>query len=129
MEHKNIYIFSGECVKGKVGEETEIEGMGGMPLCVGDIVKLWVKNSDGQFDSSRGLTAIVSDKYQSFSNGTVELTGDNTTYCMGIKSSIIGETFIIELVKSHKDIITGEHWPDFGFSYGYSEAADLLEGE
>ena len=108
---------------GYVGYPTGKLDMNGEDLFVGDVVQLWHGNYIGtnleEWMPSDGLTAIVSDKYQSYSDGTHKIINENQTpFTMGIKSiGVKGEDWDVKLVKSHKDIVNGERIKSFGFHW------------
>ncbi len=122
-----IYINSGKCRFCEIGLPAGFSDIEGVELFTGDIVVLLNKPSfyeEGESFHPEGLTAIVSQKYQTyntFSQGLVhELKPEHTPYVMGIKSvspSEFGKQWHVKRVKSHKDVIAGEHWTEFGFNY------------
>jgi len=116
-------IFSGRCCLCDVGIPTNQVDMNGTELFSGDIVQLWHGSYIGtdieEWMPSDGLTAIVGNQYQSYSDGTIELINSNPElFTMGISSCGIQNTeWKVKLVKSHKDIITGERFIAFGINY------------
>lgn len=118
-----LKIYSGQCLMGDVGQPTNEVDMYGDPLFVGDIVQLWHGSYIGtdleEWMPSDGLTAIVSNKYTSYTNGKHEVTNENATpFTMGISNvGVKGVDWDVKLVKSHKDIIDGERIKSFGFRW------------
>jgi hypothetical protein len=106
-----------------VGIPAKQKDMHGKELFSGDIVQLWHGNYIGtdmeEWMPAGGLTAIVGNQYQSYSNGTIEtLTSTPSLYTMGIMDcGVQDDEWKVSLVKSHKDIITGERFIDFGFNF------------
>jgi hypothetical protein len=128
---KNLYIFSGDCVMGLVGEPTGFKDAAEKDLMIGDIVQVWrgeyIGTDNEEWNTSGGLTAIVDGSFQSFSDGSVTREPPFQPFCMGIKDcGFDHESWHIHKVKDAADCIDGEYWRDFGFRYGYSEAADAL---
>jgi hypothetical protein len=120
-----MYIYSGKCRLGKVGEPTNLTTTSESPLCVGDIV---ITSTIDEFGicSNNGLTAVVSDKYTTFQTGKDEhrhdeKQGETEYFIMGIKGVDYMDKdydkWHVALVKSHKEVIPGEHWDGFGFNY------------
>ena len=116
-------IYSGTCCMCDVGIPTNQKDMHGNYLFSGDIVQLWHGNFIGtdseEWMPSSGLTAIVGNQYQSYSNGTIELLNDKPNlFTMGIaQCGIQNKEWKVSLVKSYKDIIPGERFPSYGFNY------------
>ena len=116
-------IYSGSCCMCDVGRPTGAVDMSGRDLFTGDIVQLWHGNYIGtdleEWMPSDGLTAIVADQYQSYSDGSIVLIDENALpYTMGIKDcGISNDEWHVKLVKSHTDIIVGERFKAFGFNY------------
>lgn len=117
-----VFVYSGKCRQGDVGEPTSLKDFTGADLFVGDIVIISTIDEFG-ICSNNGLTVVVSDKYTTYSNGEHRIKeGEVEHFVMGIKSvDFMGkdaEKWIVKRVKSFKDVIVGEHWTDYGFSYG-----------
>ena len=122
------YIKSGNCFMGECGAETGCEDVNGKPLFVGDIVYLFSVQkylADGEtFEEwvPHDLTAIVSNKYITYQDGMVELSGDDVPFVMGIqKCGFNDPEWKIKKVKSWEDTVDGERWPQYGFSYCTTE--------
>ena len=100
--------------------ETDIHGN---ELFTGDIVQLWHGMWTGsdyeEWLPSSGLTAIVSNQYTSYSDGSIVANeGENRPFTMGISScGVQNSEWKVNLVKSHKDIIVGEKFQSYGFNY------------
>ena len=116
-------IYSGTCCLCDVGMPTHQKDMHDNELFSGDIVQLWHGNYiDTELEEwmpSSGLTAIVGRQYQSYSGGEIELiTNEPELYTMGISScGVQNKEWMVALVKSHRDIISGERFKSFGFNY------------
>lgn len=115
------FILSGESRIGDVGEATLLKDFTDKDLFVGDIVIVSTIDSMGIYDNY-GLSVVCSDKWTSYSDGThVAKEGNIEYFVMGIKNvDFMGkdsERWIVKRVKSFKDVIAGEHWEDYGFSY------------
>lgn len=125
-----LKLFSGECVLCDIGIDTANYDHEGVPLFTGDIVLLYNvmwPGTDQEHWYPHGLTAVSYNQYRSYSDGTVRLIDDVTEFpfVMGIKGvGFTNPNWRIIRVKSHTDVIDGEHWREYGFRYGYSEAAD-----
>jgi hypothetical protein len=121
-----LAVFSGDCLAGVCGEAVGFNDMAGEPLHVGDIVQTFTvidrKDGDCEWLDMMGdkLTVVVSDEWESFSDGSLVRKPDHDGfYVMGIKSIPMDEpgNWRVRLVKSHKDVIEGERWPAYGFNY------------
>lgn len=124
---KKLGVYSGECLQGVLGDPTDLKLITGEPLYVGDIVITSVIDELGAC-TNNGLTAVVSDEFTTYSNGTIERKKEEPKYfIMGIKNvDFMGknkEEWGITRVKSYKDVIEGENWKDYGFNY------KVIEGE
>lgn len=116
-------IYSGKCCMCDVGMPAGAVDMHGRELYTGDIVQLWRGHFIGsdleEWVPSDGLTAIVANQYQTFTDGKVVLLDDNPpAFTMGIAScGVSNHEWHVSLVKSHTDIIIGERFKAFGFNY------------
>jgi len=113
-----VFVLSGECKLGKIGEPTALKDFTGKDLFVGDIVITSVIDEWG-ICTNNGLTVVVSDEYN---NKLVsEDNWGNGHFVMGIKTvDFMGkdsEKWIVTKVKSFEDVIAGEKWKDYGFNY------------
>jgi hypothetical protein len=113
-----VYVYSGECKLGKIGEPTALKDFSKRDLFVGDIVIASTIDNYG-ICSNYGLSVVVSDEYN---NKLIsEENWGNGHFVMGIKNvDFMGkdaETWIVQRVKSFKDVVAGEHWSDYGFNY------------
>jgi hypothetical protein len=114
-----MYVYSGKCRLCETGVKTPFADVMGNTLFTGDIVI--VATDDCPMPS--GLTVVVSDQYQSYSDGShvehVEKEDGHEFFVMGIKSVDLyapGQWHVIRL-KEHSDIVNGEHWQAYGFRY------------
>jgi len=118
---KAIYVYSGNCRQGDVGEATPLKDIGDNRLFIGDIVIVSNVDKFGICDNV-GLSVVCSDKYTSYNDGThLVKDGKIDYFIMGIKNvDFMGadsDKWVVKLVKSHKDVISGEKWENFGFNY------------
>lgn len=117
-------IYSGDCLLAKCGMPVSFEDLDGKELHTGDIVVLWYRNNeDEDWHSCKGLTAVVEDKYTSYSDGTIKITNDGNPFVMGISTVDLSadKQWGVELVKKYSDVVDGEHWSNFGFKYSSKE--------
>ena len=116
-------IYSGSCCMCDCGIPANEKDMHGNDLFSGDIVQLWHGNfigtDYGEWLPSSGLTAIVGNQYNSYATGEVELLTDTPRlFTMGIADcGVQNERWKVSIVKSHKDIISGERFVSFGLNY------------
>lgn len=120
-------VFSGRCCFCDVGRPTGNQDMHGNELFTGDIVQLWNGHFIGteleEWFPCSGLTAIVAEQYQSYARAYGEVDhvlvdDDAKPFTMGIKSiGVQGGDWKVSLVKSHKDIVEGERFISYGFSF------------
>jgi hypothetical protein len=114
-------IYSGNYCFCEIGLPTGQYDMHGNELFTGDIVQLWHGNYIGtdleEWLPSSGLTAIVAEGHEGgWHDKPLEKIGKPFT--MGIKDiGCCGDSWKVSIVKSHSDIILGEHFPSFGFNY------------
>ena len=127
---ERLGIFSGDCFRGFVGEETELKTFDGKHVKNGDIVYASFIENDGSPHSGY-LSAIMDGRFTTYSNDTITDDGTSAFFCMGIASCVSPETglavvedgevlksgWVIELVKSSEDVVDGEHWKEFGINY------------
>jgi len=116
-----MYIYSGECRQGTCGDKTGLKDFSGKELFVGDIVMSSIIDKMGICDN-HGLSAVVSDRWQSYSDGSnIEKENNIEYFVMGIKSIDFmvkdSEEWIVKKLKDWTDCIDGEHWKEYGFSY------------
>lgn len=114
-------IYSGKYCFCETGIETGETDMHGNELFTGDIVQLWHGNYVGtdleEWFPESGLTAIVAEGHEGGWDDK-PLSEIGAPYTMGIKQSgVQGQLWKVSLVKSHRDIITGERFPSFGFNF------------
>lgn len=113
-----VYVYSGECKLGKVGDPTALKDFAQQDLFVGDIVITSTIDKYG-ICYNNGLSVVVSDEYNN--ELVAKENWGNSHFVMGIKDvDFMGkdsETWIVKRVKSFKDVIVGENWSDYGFNY------------
>lgn len=123
----NLKVFSGKCCLCDVGVDISQKDYMGESLHTGDIVMVWhgefIGTESECWYPSGGLTVVVSDQYQSFSNGSVVQKDDAPEpFVMGIKTCGFDDPeWQIHIVKKFRDVVDGEHWPAYGFSYKEKE--------
>jgi hypothetical protein len=121
-------IFSGDCLIGICGEDTDLVDYKNETLKIGDIVI--VKYNEYNIGThSDYMSVIVNDKYQSYSDGTIKKTGKNGAFVMGIarvtadelakenKNGELMDGWYIQKIKDNKECIDKEKWSDYGFNY------------
>lgn len=110
-----MYIYSGDCRLGTVGQPTKFSDLHGKPLFVGDIVITYADNYEPD-----SLTAVVSDEFTTYWGGEYRVKGGPAeSFVMGIKSVDLDnpDQWRVLKVKDHQDVIDGEHWKAYGFNY------------
>lgn len=117
----NIYVYSGNVRIGNVGEPTPLKDFTRKDLFVGDIVITSLIDEFG-ICNNNGLSVVCSDRWISYNDGThIQKNGEIEYFVMGIKNvdfmGVDSEKWIVKKVKSHEDVVIGEHWKDFGFNY------------
>lgn len=114
-----MYVYSGYCRLCEIGQPTGITGAGEQ-LHTGDIVLTYTENELGCWHVG-AMSVVVSNQYQSYSDGThVKKAGEPEFYVMGIRTvDLIEEPgeWRVKRIKSFEDVINGEHWREWGFSY------------
>lgn len=116
-------VFSGKCCLCDAGISVDAVDVSGKKLYTGDIVLVYngryIGTDSEEWYPAGGLTCVVGNQYQSYTDGNVEhLTDDFEPFVMGIKNCGFNHPeWQIHKVKSFEDVVSGEHWPDFGFSY------------
>lgn len=127
-----LRVFSGKCCLCDVGIPVGATSTYGdqIEIHTGDIVIVWHGDYLGTgletWMPVGSLTAVVSSDYQSFSDGTIQLLDTaEEAFAMGIKNcGFLHPEWRVQVVKKYSDVIPGEHWPQYGFSYAFSDAAD-----
>jgi hypothetical protein len=116
-----LQIYSGECCLCDVGIPVGFNDYTGMPLHTGDIVLIYYVNypdTDMESWDDSGMTAVVSNQYQSLSDGSIKANNDVKPFVMGIKDcGFDSPEWRIKILKSHEDVISGENWKSYGFNY------------
>ena len=113
-----MFIYSGKSRLCECGIETTLKSINDEPLFTGDIVVLVAIDKDGIYSYMGGLTAVVQNKYTTYTDGTIVLNDDpGEPFIMGIRDSVLGKDFIVYLVKSYKNVVPWENWENFGFNY------------
>jgi hypothetical protein len=115
-----MYIYSGDYRKGDCGHPTNLIDCTGRNLFVGDIV---ISSSIDKFGicSNHGLSAVVSTKYTSYSDGTHTKNDTVECFVMGIRNVDFmnkdSDSWIVTKLKDFSECIDGEKWKDYGFRY------------
>jgi len=122
-----MFVNSGECRFCETGLPTGFFDMTGEKLFTGDIVIVFTKDY-----LPDGLTVMVRDDFENVAGRPPEkLENVDRAFAMGIKScvpSLDGKETIftsresdsvwhVRKVKDFSDVVAGEHWKDYGFSY------------
>jgi hypothetical protein len=90
----------------------------GKELFTGDIVLTFTESYSVDY-----LTAVVSDQFASYSDGTHIEHKSHSPFVMGIKNVNLDEgEWMILKVKDWSDCIDGEHWKEYGFNYKCEDA-------
>lgn len=118
----SMYVYSGDCRLCDVGQPVGFHDSKGNALRTGDIVITFTVDSLG-FSNLGGLTVVVSDQYQSFTDGSHVENEAPSAYVMGIRSVQVDEDgqWRVLRLKKWEDVIPGESWPDYGFSFRAKE--------
>lgn len=125
-----LAILSGDAIVGLCGEPGELKDIYTEDeLYVGDIVLAFYIEKDGQ-THSHYLTAVATNKYQSYSNTEkVDIIENKIPFVMGIAGCVTPETglyskfadvsegWAYQRLKKWEDVLDGEKWEDFGFNY------------
>lgn len=127
-------VYSGECFHGVVGTPTGLVDFKGDEMYVGDIVLLYHNdhpNTELHHSSADHLTCVVDGRYNTYSDGHIQQV-DGTFFVMGIKNvcdhcELNGEKWSVTVIKSHKDVVCGEHWDAFGFNYRSINENDKIQ--
>jgi len=109
---RRMYVYSGDFRKCECGLSTGKRDINGHGLRTGDIVLIFTEDY-----SPSGLTVMVCDQFENYSDGTHIKHDPNVYYAMGIKNG--GPKWEILKVKNWGEVVNGEHWRDFGFNYRY----------
>jgi hypothetical protein len=113
--NNKTYIYSGQCRLCEVGRETAILDHKEEKLYTGDIVIIW---TEANCYIPKNLTVVVSHDYENIHGCEPKFIKKDMPFVMGIKNAKVGPgEWWIAKVKSYKDVIDGEHWKEFGFSY------------
>lgn len=114
-------IYSGSYCFCDVGIPTGVVDMNDDQIFTGDIVQLWHGSYIGtdleEWLPSTGITAVVAEGHD---GGCHEkpLSAVGEPFTMGIKShGVKGGEWDVSIVKSHRDIISGERFKSFGFNF------------
>lgn len=111
------YVYSGKCRQCEIGIPTGHVDIHGKELFTGDILLTFTDDY-----TPSNLTVMVSDQYESYSDGTHKETGNTDPYPMGIKRIWIDpeedrSKWTVLKVKHWGDVVEGEHWSAYGFNY------------
>lgn len=122
-----LMVHSGNCCLCEIGINTGVTDHAGREVHTGDVVSLYslVNGDDDYWELVQPLTVVVCNQFQSFSDGTVKLIESTAEFfTMGIKSiGIASDEWRVSIAKKFHDVVPGEHWSTYGFSYRENEAA------
>lgn len=113
----DLKVWSGQCCLCDIGKPVP-----GTEFHTGDIVLVWHGQWIGTdaeiWTPCDGLSVVVSDQYETFSNGEINEASDPKPFVMGIKGKgFDDDDWDIRLIKKYSDVVIGEHWPNYGFRY------------
>lgn len=120
--NEKLRVFSGKCCQCDVGVDTGHVDADGNKLHTGDIVATWygdyIGTGEEQWLPTGNLTVVVSDQYQSYSDGSIVENPNPEPYVMGIRGcGFDSDRWRVQILKKYSDVVPGEHWPAWGFSY------------
>ncbi|WP_230532112.1 hypothetical protein [Microvirga roseola] len=130
METDKLKVHSGKCCLCDVGIALGYQDDTGNELHTGDIVVIWHGSYIGTeaefWDGGDSLTVVVMNQYQSYSDGTVKIQdGPHVPFVMGIRGCGFNDPeWRVRIVKKFPNVVAGEHWPAYGFSYAKNANAD-----
>lgn len=136
-----MYVYSGNVRACQVGLPTPFVDVREKPIRTGDIVAVYYEDHNGEWrtdllDHFTVALAFNFDCY--FGQAPVKKEVEETPFIMGYKSMVLRkepestETVLFDdrksvgipdgiahlvRVKAFEDVISGEHWPEFGFNY------------
>lgn len=115
-----MHIYSGKVFLCVAGIETGACDMRDKPLHTGDIVVLYLdEGPDQPLQVAAPLTVVVQHE-------------DGDFYTMGIRGSgVTSPMWPVEIAKKYSDVVPGEHWSAYGFSYREARSSSeisLAEG-
>jgi hypothetical protein len=114
------FVYSGKCRLCECGKETGIYDTNGRKLFTGDIVMIFTEDGDGLVEQMADhLTVVVDEGFKPYTDGQhVPQDSPDNPYIVGIKDIIHPDKiWRVIRVKEQADVVHGEHWRDFGFSY------------
>jgi hypothetical protein len=114
------FVYSGKCRLCECGKETGIYDTNGRKLFTGDIVTIFTEDGDGLVEQMADhLTVVVDEGFKSYTDDQhVPQDSPGNPYIVGIKDIIHPDKiWRVIRVKEQADVVHGEHWRDFGFSY------------
>lgn len=124
-----LRVYSGPCCLCDVGRPANAKAYCGKPLHTGDIVMIshgtYLDTDVEAWTYADNLTVIVANQFQSFSDGAMVTINEKApAWVMGIKDCGFNDpAWRVHLVKSHSNVIDGEHWPEYGFRFQATGAA------
>ncbi len=132
---KTLKLFSGKCCLSDLGIPMLVRDQWGDPLHVhtGDIVQIYSKDypqdEDCPWNDYHELTAVVSNQYTTYSNGTIQRNKQPVEpFVMGLKSVDFKDgKWAVRVLKKWADVVDGERWPAFGFSYQFVDDEHIAE--
>lgn len=135
-----MFIYSGQVRECEVGLPTPFVDAREQPVFTGDIVAMYWEDSDGVWKTDiidHFTVALASNFHCYVGQRPVRKDEPETPFIMGYKSMIprkepeSEETALVDKrgggmpdgichivkVKSFEDVVSGEHWKEFGFNY------------
>jgi hypothetical protein len=112
-----MYIYSGTYRMGLCGENANLKDNYENQLFIGDIVVVSHFDKDTEtIDANFSLSAIVSDRFVSYSDGTHVEHNEYKCFIMGLRDADLSEWFV-KKVKSFDAVIENENWKEYGFNF------------
>lgn len=131
-----MYIYTGQVKNCLTGLPTSFTDIHSKPVLTGDILVLFPESLNGSWGFPLdGLTVALAHDFECYQGkAPLEKSEKETPFIMGYRGcvpEVLSESeetilvdpeyslsrFHIEVVKSYRDVISGEHWTDFGFRY------------
>lgn len=115
-----LWVFSGKVPLCEIGKPTTLIDRDGRPLFTGDIVTIFTVDSD---DNIRHSSEVLSCVLELTEEKDLSLHGVTRPgpWVMGIRDvDLSNSQWRVLRLKSWKNVIKGEHWEDYEFSFNYN---------